>query len=379
MSKLSRLLIAASALLMSTTLFAPLWFIELFAPQYPEGLGMQIWANKITGDVDNINILNHYIGMKHIIPNEIPELTILTPLFLVIVISGLLTAIIGNKIIMRLWVGFFLVSGAVAFADFYRWEYNYGHDLNPDAPIKVPGMHYQPPLIGSKTLLNISAYSYPDIAGVCVFFAIAFAILALFDKRLLKMPAFKGLASMALVSFFLSLTACESKPEPIIYGKDSCAFCRMTVSESKFGAELITKSGKVFKFDSIGCMIGMYKTKSDEVEKVLISDFFQKESLIDAKDAIYFKSTNIHGPMGTSVLATVSKTELDKYKQYLNSEWANQKNSKENINNDSKDKDKGKDKNSKTSASAKSESVSDADFKEFVGQELKWQELVDSY
>jgi copper chaperone NosL len=188
---------------MSTTLFAPLWFIELFAPQYPEGLGMQIWSNRITGDVDNINILNHYIGMKHIIPNEIPELRILPTIFLVIVISGLLTALFNSKILMRIWVAFFLVSGGIAFGDFYMWEYNYGHDLNPDAPIKVPGMHYQPPLIGSKTLLNISAYSYPDIAGVCVFIAIALAILALFDKKLLQLKYFKGLASVMLLGFFL--------------------------------------------------------------------------------------------------------------------------------------------------------------------------------
>lgn len=150
----------------------------------------------------------------------------------------------------------------------------------------------------------------------------------------------------------------------------------MTVSESKFGAELITKSGKVYKFDSIGCMLGMYKMKSDEVDKVLISDFFQKESLIDAKDAIYFKSTNVRGPMGTSVLATQSKAELEKYKQYLKSEWSLQKSKKESVNNEVIKK---KAKNTKTSEPTNSEAESDTEFKEFVGQELKWQELVDSY
>ncbi len=203
MSKLSRLFVVVSSLLMTTTLFAPLWFIELFAPQYPEGLGMQIWSNKITGDVDNINILNHYIGMKHIVPDQIPELKFLPYIFITIVVTGLLTALINNKTVLKIWVGLFLVSGIIAFADFYMWEYNYGHDLSPDAPIKVPGMHYQPPLIGSKTLLNISAYSYPDIAGVCVFFAIALAVLALFDKKLLQLKYFKGLASVALLGFFL--------------------------------------------------------------------------------------------------------------------------------------------------------------------------------
>ena len=49
--------------------------------------------------------------------------------------------------------------------DFWRWEYAYGHELNPDAPIQVPGMAYQPPLIGYKQLLNFGAFSIPDIGG----------------------------------------------------------------------------------------------------------------------------------------------------------------------------------------------------------------------
>ena len=66
-------------------------------------------------------------------------------------------------------------------ADFWKWEYNYGHNLSTDAPIQVPGMSYQPPLIGYKQLLNFGAYSIPDIGGwlmavagvimvVCLFF-----------------------------------------------------------------------------------------------------------------------------------------------------------------------------------------------------------------
>ena len=59
----------------------------------------------------------------------------------------------------------FVLFGVVAMADFWRWEYNYGHDLNPEAAIQIPGMAYQPPLIGYKQLLNFGAYSIPDIGG----------------------------------------------------------------------------------------------------------------------------------------------------------------------------------------------------------------------
>ena len=62
--------------------------------------------------------------------------------------------------------------------DFWRWEYNYGHDLNPDAAIKVPGMAYQPPLIGYKQLLNFGAYSIPDIGG-WLFIAVGIIVLSI--------------------------------------------------------------------------------------------------------------------------------------------------------------------------------------------------------
>jgi copper chaperone NosL len=64
--------------------------------------------------------------------------------------------------------------------DFYMWEYDYGHQLNPDAPIKVPGMTYQPPLIGSKQLLNITAVSLPSTAAIVIFVSIFLNITALY-------------------------------------------------------------------------------------------------------------------------------------------------------------------------------------------------------
>ncbi len=66
---------------------------------------------------------------------------------------------------MNLSFVLFVCFGMVAMADFWKWEYNYGHTLNPDAAIIVPGMSYQPPLIGFKQLLNFGAYSIPDTGG----------------------------------------------------------------------------------------------------------------------------------------------------------------------------------------------------------------------
>ena len=146
-----------------------MWSINLEAPQYPEGLGMKIWINKLSGDINTINGLNHYIGMKKIEADSIPELKYM-PVFLgVIIVMGLIAAFLRKKWFFTAWVLMFALLGIIAGFDFYKWEYDYGHNLNPHAAIKVPGMSYQPPLFGSKQLLNFTANSYPDISGFIIF------------------------------------------------------------------------------------------------------------------------------------------------------------------------------------------------------------------
>jgi copper chaperone NosL len=69
--------------------------------------------------------------------------------------------------------------------DFYRWNYNYGHDLDPNAPIQVPGMSYQPPIIGYKQLLNFGAYSIPDTGG-WIFMGVGLLLLTAVTIQFLK-------------------------------------------------------------------------------------------------------------------------------------------------------------------------------------------------
>lgn len=188
MNTKSRIMVAVAALLLILTFFFPLWTIDLNAPQYPEGLGIRIWINQVSGlkpnDLQSINGLNHYIGMKIIDPESIPELKIMPYIIIFMIIFGLFNAYMKNRKLVYLWLILFIILGAVGMYDFYMWEYDYGHQLNPDAPIKVPGMSYQPPLIGSKQLLNISAVSLPSIAAIIIFFSIFLNILALYlDRR----------------------------------------------------------------------------------------------------------------------------------------------------------------------------------------------------
>jgi copper chaperone NosL len=179
MKKISRIIVIAVSILLVTGFFLPIWEITLDAPQYPEGLGMNIWINKITGDLQTINGLNHYIGMKKIEPDSIKELKMM-PYFLGALIAlGLIAGISGKKKLLTLWVAVFIIAGAAGAIDFYMWEYDYGHNLNPEAAIKVPGMSYQPPLIGSKQLLNFTANSYPDTGGMAVIAVGLIAVLVL--------------------------------------------------------------------------------------------------------------------------------------------------------------------------------------------------------
>jgi len=169
MSRSSRLILAVVALAMALAFPLPLWHIALKAPQYPEGLGLYIAINRIEGqsphDLGNINNLNHYIGMKVITPEDIPELRFMPYVLASLIGLGLVAAAAGKRWLLAIWVGVFAVGSLAGLGDFYRWGYDYGHNLDPNAIIKVPGMTYQPPLIGGKQLLNFHAASWPAAGG----------------------------------------------------------------------------------------------------------------------------------------------------------------------------------------------------------------------
>ena len=199
MSSLSRILLAIAALLLLVALRAPLWRIQLVAPQYPEGLGMEIHAQTVHGasehDLDNINELNHYIGMKVIRPDAIPELHVIPWVLAGLAAFGVIAAATGKGVLGWAWLGAFVTAGVVGLVDFWRWEYDYGHHLDMEhAIIKVPGMTYQPPLIGSKQLLNFTAVSWPGIGGIVlgVSFLLGVAALVLARRGARKATAVSG-------------------------------------------------------------------------------------------------------------------------------------------------------------------------------------------
>lgn len=183
MPRLSRILMLAAAVLLGATLAFPLWRIRLHAPQYPEGLGMTIRPTTVEGvkphDLENINGLNHYIGMRPIDPGAIPELRYMPWIIVGLAVCAIGVAVAGRKSPVVVWLVAFAILGTAGMYDFWRWGYNYGHNLADDAIIKIPGMSYQPPLIGTKQLLNFTATSLPDVGGALLGVAFLLGLVAM--------------------------------------------------------------------------------------------------------------------------------------------------------------------------------------------------------
>ncbi len=182
----SRYLLIFSSLILFVVYFFPLWWISLEAPQYPEGIKMYIWVNQITGEsentIQNINILNHYIGMQYIEPDSIPELTYFPWVIAALIGTGLLVALLNNSKMALVWVSLLTILSILGLYDFYMWEYNYGHNLDPKAPIQVEGQAYQPPFLGTKWLLNFKATSWPHLGGLALFLSVIFGNLLWFTE-----------------------------------------------------------------------------------------------------------------------------------------------------------------------------------------------------
>ncbi|MBO9634502.1 MAG: nitrous oxide reductase accessory protein NosL [Chitinophagaceae bacterium] len=311
MSITAKYITALAALLLIAVLFFPMWKIELSAPQYPEGLELRIYPHKLGGDVEVVNGLNHYIGMRTLHTRDFVEFIVLPWIFGILSFFGLLSIVINRRWFMLLWAGFFFLFAIVAMVDFYRWEYNYGHNLDPAAPIQVPGMSYQPPLIGFKQLLNFGAYSIPDTGGwIFIAAGLLIAYAAFNEIRNIRKPSPKMALAISCALLFC-LASCNNGPQPIKFNTDVCDHCKMTITDPKFGGELITKKGKIYRFDDVQCLSGFIQAgdaKKDEIGKIYLLDYNNKGILLDASTCTLLKSNELRSPMGGD-LAAFGSTE----------------------------------------------------------------------
>lgn len=332
----SLLLVLAAAALFASLAF-PIWRITLDAPQYPEGMGMLIWARTLTGegpnDLDIINQLNHYIGMKKIEPDAIPELKVIPPVIMAFGALCLLAAFRPRTWATVLLLAGLAAAGAAGMYDFWRWEYDYGHDLDPTAAIKVPGASYQPPLIGTAKLLNFHSSSWPALGGYLLFTAgcllAAAAAMSLLEARGAVNPRRRNGSAAPAAPFLLlalagsiGLAACQSGPAPFRWGEDACHHCKMTLVQKGFGAQRINDKGKVFTYDAIECLAKDLKTRPARAgESFYVTDFSRPDApLLAAEEAVYLRGGKVMSPMGGSLAGFAAGDSALRFQERLGGE-----------------------------------------------------------
>jgi hypothetical protein len=173
--------------------FFPLWKLYLVAPQYSGGLTMKIYAYKIHGgglngnDINEINNLNHYIGMKAIDQGDFTEMQIMPLMFCVFILLALRSAVFGEiKGVVDLFV---LASyfGAFSIGAFYYRLWWYGHHLDPKAPVHIEP--FTPLIFGTQKIANFTQSSYPELGTYLLWVFMALLLLAIWFSRKEKMLA----------------------------------------------------------------------------------------------------------------------------------------------------------------------------------------------
>lgn len=109
------------------------------------------------------------------------------------------------------------------------------------------------------------------------------------------------------ISILIMIAACSAEPEPITYGEDECHLCRMTIVDQRYGTEAVTSKGKVYKFDSVECLLDFLKKNKDTWSHVLVTPYDKPEQLIPASGTAILKSKNLPSPMGMGLTAFTSQ------------------------------------------------------------------------
>lgn len=189
------------SLLLLGLFYFPLWNIELGAPQYPDPMGMNIYISGIEGeeefDIQNIDSVNKYIGMKKIPKQEeMWEFKVFPLVIGGMAGFGVLLGVLGffGKISPNWFLGWFILMGVLGLLgmyDFNNWLLDYGTDLDPNAVIRLTdaegnSLNYKPPLLGTQKILNFTAHSYPRAGAYLMFLGMGLTFLAFLTGRKAK-------------------------------------------------------------------------------------------------------------------------------------------------------------------------------------------------
>lgn len=190
----SRVYILVAIVCLILTYAFPLYRMTLKSNFYPEGLVLDIYSYKLDSgnnntDLREINVLNHYIGMKEIKEEDFPEFVWLPIAIGIVTVIALLALLLKrfSKPILYFDTALLISIGLIGFYRFYKWLYHFGHDLDPRAAIKVEG--FTPPLIGFKQIANFGVYNMPQLGVVFMILAAMLMIVAIY---FLKKPLTTG-------------------------------------------------------------------------------------------------------------------------------------------------------------------------------------------
>lgn len=178
----SRLLLLAAAASIAASLFFPLWKMHLVAPQYSDGLDLYIYCYKILGGGLNgqhlveINNLNHYIGMKPIEAADFTEMVWMPFVFGVIILLILRAMVFGLMANVVDLFAIYSYFGVFSIGSFWYRLYEYGHKLNPMAPMRIKP--FTPLLIGVKQIANFRESSYPMLGAYLLTLSVLLIIIA---------------------------------------------------------------------------------------------------------------------------------------------------------------------------------------------------------
>ncbi len=165
----SRILMLLATLAIVPCIVLPTWRITLHAPQYPEGLTLTIYPNTVGGDLREVNLLNHYIGMHEIAPNEFPEFRFIPFFILRFFGFALLTALIGNMSLAVIGWMDFVLFGAVMLYTMQHWLHEYGHNLAATAPLRIEP--FSPAFLGTTHVGQFTVSSWPALGAMLMFVA----------------------------------------------------------------------------------------------------------------------------------------------------------------------------------------------------------------
>jgi copper chaperone NosL len=123
----------------------------------------------------------------------------------------------------------------------------------------------------------------------------------------------KNIISIFFILFFIS---CSTEPQPLVVGKDECYFCKMPVADTKFGAEIITVKGKLYKFDDAGCIINFLKiglSPDEKIKNIFTVSYSTNQKFLDVSKSFFLMSENFRTPMNSGIASFETRNEAEAF------------------------------------------------------------------